>query len=216
MKSFGVTAQLRGSLIPMLVFGSLWMGHTARAAAPPGPNRPWNSALHLSPLAKYSQASIFGQGTVPSYKGTEYGANIEYLIGPRDFSIGPYFELTSVTLDNTANNSAQKEILSGTVATPGLKIYTTYTFLKIGAPQMNFKDKATGTITNSKTFKSNGLQLGAGLNYQLSDYIAASAGLDIQYFKLDPNDNDITQRLDYMSYAFVISLRFTVPSKSAK
>jgi hypothetical protein len=184
----------------------------AKEAAPVLLSEPWETSLNLSPKIKYIQASIFGQGSVPTYKGWGYGGEIEYIIGPPAFMIGPYAELVSVGLDNTGNTGEQSETLKGTFYNLGLKLNSQLVYLRVGASEMRLKDRASGTVNNTKSFKSRGLELGAGINYAFNDYIAASAGLDLSYYKISPADNDITSRLDYMSYAFVLSLRFSLPS----
>lgn len=176
--------------------------------------RPWESALSLTPKMKYTTASIFGQGSVPTYKGYAYGAELEYLFGRPSFSFGPYFEVVAANLENTANTDAQSETIDGMFMTGGFKLQTHYTYLKMGYSTMDVKDRARGTIENSKTFKTDGLELGAGLNYQFNHWLGMSAGLDLAYYKIEPGENPISTRLDYMSYSLVLGIRINVPSSS--
>ncbi len=188
----------------------------AQRADVSGSGLPWESSLNISPKLKYTTASIFGQGSVPSYKGTAYGAELEYVIGTPSFSVGPYVEYVDTKLENTGSSSAQSESLEGTFASLGIKLYTSYTYLKAGGSQLRLKDRAEGTVNNTKSLSSDGVELGAGLNYAVSKNLAVSLGLDLAYFKLEPADNPITTRHDYMSYSFVLGIRFSVPSGSKK
>lgn len=176
--------------------------------------RPWESALSLSPKMKYTTATIFGQGSVPTYKGFAYGAELDYLYGRPSFSFGPFFEIMTANLENTANSDAQSEKIDGTFMSGGFKLLTHYTYLKMGYSKMDVKDRASGTIENVKSFKTNGLELGAGLNYQFNHWLGVTAGLDLAYYKMEPSENPISTRLDYMSYSLVLGIRIIVPSSS--
>jgi len=136
------------------------------------------------------------------------------MMGTSSFSMGPFIEMFTTTLQNSANNSDQKETIAGTFATVGIKLYTEFTYLKLGSSQMRVKDRATGTVNNTKQFKSDGIEIGAGVNYQISKNIATNLGLDISYFKISPANNPVSSRLDYMSYSFVLGFRFAIPSGS--
>lgn len=175
-------------------------------------SEPWDSSLNINPKFKYTQASIFGQGTVPSYKGMAYGAEIEYIVGTQALSIGPYFEIVSADLENTASSPEQAENLEGTFTSGGLKLTSGLIFLKLGGSKMKIKNVASGTVNNSKAYESNGLELGGGIAYSFSNYFGATAGLDLAYYKISPGDNPINTRLDYMSYSLVIGLVFSIPS----
>ena len=98
----------------------------------------------------------------------------------------------------------------------GLKLYTPLTYLKFGASQTKVKDKATGTVTNTKTYKSNGLEVGGGINISFSENIAAGIGLDVSSYKFDANANNISNRLDYLDYSLDLARRFSIPSISPK
>lgn len=175
---------------------------------------PWTSALQISPLFRYSQASIFGEGSVPAYRGMGYGVELDYTVGTQELSMGPYFSYVMNNLKNTASNGVQTENLEGNTGTVGLKIYTSFTYLKIGLGQTKIKDKATGTVNNTKQYKSNGLELGGGINFVFSDAISAGLGLDFSYYKIDASANNISNRLDYLGYGIGMSIRFAIPSIS--
>ena len=177
---------------------------------------PWTSALQISPLFRYSQASIFGEGSVPAYRGMGYGAELDYTVGTQELSMGPYFSYVMNTLKNTASNGVQSETLEGSTGTLGLKVYTSFTYLKIGLGQTKIKDKATGTVNNTKQYKSNGLELGGGINFVFSDTVSAVLGLDFSYYKIDASANNISNRLDYLGYGIGMSVRFSIPSISPK
>jgi hypothetical protein len=179
-----------------------------------GSSSPWTTTLNLSPKVKYTQASIFGQGSVPSYIGPSQGVELEYIIGTTSLSIGPYIEYILTSQTNTGSTSSQQETLNGNFTTAGFKLYTNFAFMKIAGSQLKLKDRATGTITNSKDFKSNGLEVGAGLHYPITNFMSGSVGIDISYFKISPSDNPISTRLDYFSYSAVFCLRFEIPSGS--
>lgn len=191
----------------------LWAAGLAfDASALPSYSTPWNTSFELNPAIKYTKTSIFGQGSVPSYEGLAYGAEVQYMIGTPGFSMGPFFQMVTTSLDNSANNSDQQERLTGTFATLGIKLYTEYTYLKLGTSQLRLTDRATGNVENTKKLKSDGIEIGAGVNYYITDKIAFNPGLDIGYYKISPANNDIQGRLDYMSYSFVLSFRFIIPS----
>jgi hypothetical protein len=172
----------------------------------------WSSSLQLVPKVGYTQAIIFGQGSVPGYAGLVNGVGLEYLLGTPSFSVAPFIEYKTLDLNNTGNTATQREVMNGTISAYGLKAISQTMFLKVAAIQVRVTDAASGTVNNSKEFAGQGLELGAGLTYKLTPYISTNIGLELNYFKIDPATNPISSRLDYTSYTFFWSLRLGLPS----
>ncbi len=172
----------------------------------------WTSYLQLNPLLGYTYANIYGQGTVPTYKGLTYGAEITYLVGTPAFSMAPFFAYKSLSLENTSNSSLQKESLSGSQLNYGVMAVSHSMYLKASYSQLRIKDEVRGQINNSKNLKSDGVELGAGVTYKFTPMIWSSLGLDLNTFKFDPAKNPITDRLDYVSYTLMFSINIGIPS----
>jgi hypothetical protein len=204
------------TLISILFLSSAVLLSGEVVLANPSQSKAWNSYLQVNPFAGYTYANIYGQGTVPSYKGYGFGGEVAYLMGTTAFSIAPFISYRYLSLENTANNEDQTETLAGTQMNYGLFAISDSMYLKASLAQLNLRDTASGEIENTKDLKSSGFEVGAGLTLKFSSMVWSSLGLDIATFKFDPEDNPISERLDYLSCTLVFTLNIGIPSGPSK
>jgi hypothetical protein len=93
----------------------------------------WNtvhaaSMLIVSGHYGYGIQNIFGEDQVPTYRGSTYGFDVEYVFGKRtifvnSFLLGPFFSHNYMNGENSANNDIQQENLRVKNSVFGFKLY---------------------------------------------------------------------------------------------
>ncbi len=198
--------------LKILAFFIITVSFCSLSSAAPGDQAvSWEYYFQINPHFGYSQANIYGSGQVPTYTGATYGAEIAYLIGTPIFTLAPFLSYRVVGLDNTANSATSSSSIEGSLLTYGLMLVTQRVYLRAGFVKPSLEEKVTGNAIATFQANQEGLELGAGLTYPLSDYIWANLGLDINHIKADaPLPSD--PRLDFLSYTLVFKVSIALPS----
>jgi len=175
------------------------------------------SMLILSGHYGYGLQNIFGEDQVPSYRGSTYGFDVEYVVGRRalfsnSFLFGPFFSQNYMNGENTANNETQQENLRVKNSILGLKLYVNPLYFKIGIGKKDFRDELVTDSKNILLLKGTSFNAQTGLTFDISQSWKVDFGLDASYTKINALENNLSQRLDHWQFSGLISLGYILSS----
>lgn len=173
------------------------------------------SEFMLTGGASYNYSNIVGQSDVPSYQGTGYFGEFEYLM---PFSSSNALSLFGIYHKNTQENSANdeiKEVLDVGYMGAGLKLYFTNWYIGASIGKVDFENNVSGTIEKKITSKEVGMEFGVGYRMKISRLLGLIVSLNALHASLEPsNGSGFYKDYDLWQYRGSIGLNFILPSSA--
>lgn len=176
-----------------------WQGHSAELLVTAG--------------GLYSQLNIYGQDKVPTYRGSGWYGEGEYLMRfAQKNAVSLFATISTSNLENTANDDIQEKINLDFFGA-GVKLYFNNNFFSLGYGKVKFKNEVTGTVQRTITATDNAIDLGIGHRFKISRYTGIFVGLNALNFTIDQqDDSSITQKYQVWQYRAYLGLNFIIPS----
>lgn len=176
---------------------------------------PWKKNLTIGALGGWTYMNIFGQGSVPQYKGHFYGGEVEYRVGPDSFGFSPLVSYRRANLYNLGNSATQSEFFTQNIYTAGIKFSLRYGFLLFGWSWYDMENRATGTVTREMDAKAQGPELRAGLSMSPTPFLRIYSGAVVSHGSGNyVNSSSVSTREDYLSYSIIFGMTFLIPSNA--
>lgn len=174
----------------------------------------WSAEVLVTGGLTYNRSNILGQNDVPSYQGSGYFAELEYLMpfsSHRALSLFGTFHKN--TQENTANDEIAETLRIGYLG-GGFKIYFDSLFLSAGIGRVEFHDKVTGAITKDISSSEIGQEIGIGYRLKLSSLTGIVVAFHALHASLNPtNGEGFYEDYTLWQYRASIGLNFIIPSE---
>lgn len=171
-----------------------------------------SAEILLSPFWGYGKSNFYGQTSIPSYVGSQYGGALEFRQAWGSFGLGIYGQYAQGEFDNTNNNNSQKEFLETTHITFGFKFHYDNLYLKAGYGINKTQDQSRGTVNKDIDLKDDLYQAGLGISWALTSYVKFFFEAEANYSSFKPEAGGLTKETKLTTYTGIIGFTFLIPS----
>lgn len=170
--------------------------------------------LLLSVGGTFNHLNLFGQSTIPTYRGAGGYAEFDYLIPVGNSKALSLFGVYhKSTMDNLANDAQQTEVLDTNYVGGGVKLWAQKTFFSASIGKYNFKDTARGTNVADIRSEEQAYEVGVGHRFKLSQHFGLIVSLHALHATLHPeNGSGFTSKYGIWQYRAGFALNFVLPS----